>query len=264
MTATSAVSASTLPTAKPVTEEEQNDYLNGVDCFVLIDRSGSMGNEDSSGGTPWAETRESIKHIVDATLDYDDDGIEVAFFNNSVKWVDKAVETGAQVEKIFQSKEYKPTGGTALSQGLEEVFARHFSQRDLRPDQRSLVVVITDGTPNSKDRVISTLRQTADRLDPKRFFEPEQAEPVKASHSRMGKLRRVFKRKGSDKNTVLSTHELGVLFFQVGKDPKAAEFLNKLDDDLGEVKVDFIDHKDMEELSSPDSVRQCFIDAFYD
>lgn len=64
--------------------------------------------------------------------------------------------------------------------------------------------------------------------------------------------------------SVIATHELGVLFFQVGSDEEATEFLEGLDDRLRGVKVDFIDHKPIDDLSSEDSVRECFVDAFFD
>lgn len=144
---------------KPVGKDAQINYLSGVDCFVLIDRSTSMKWKHSNGEIPWDTVQEYLKHIVNATIEYDKDGVEVAFFGSEVKWMDKNVESAREVTDIF--RKYKPNGATNLSDALSQTFKMHFDRKKRDLNQRSLVVVITDGAPSHPNKVIHTLRRAA-------------------------------------------------------------------------------------------------------
>ena len=70
----------------------------------------------------------------------------------------------------------------------------------------------------------------------------------------------IFTHKESKKS-----HELGMRFFQVGKDAEATSYLNKLAHKLRTdgAKYDMASTGNITELHSTDDVRQAFISAIY-
>jgi hypothetical protein len=106
-----------------------------------------------------------------------------------------------------------PMGGTDFVPVLTDVFNKHFAG-----DKASTVLVFTDGEPSDGDKGKKALSQliidTANKLE--------------------------------------ADAELAVSFLQVGRDPKASEFLKSLDDNLVNLgaKFDIVDTKTCDELDS--------------
>lgn len=106
-----------------------------------------------------------------------------------------------------------PMGGTDFVPVLRDVFTRHFQN-----DKPSTVIVFTDGEPSDgvagQKALAQLLIDTANKLE--------------------------------------SDNEIGVSFIQIGRDPKATEFLRKLDDDLTSAgaKFDIVDAKTCDDLDN--------------
>jgi hypothetical protein len=99
--------------------------------------------------------------------------------------------TAEQLPRLWEENE--PSGGTNMADALSLVLETHFSTRDdpRRAKRKLIVVVITDGAPDSREDVANVLIGATYRMH--------------------------------------DDSELGFQFIQIGKDPKAAEFLTWLD-----------------------------------
>ncbi len=117
-------------------------------------------------------------------------------------------------EKVTQIfREVAPMGGTDFIPVLQDAFDRHF-----KGDRPTTVLVVTDGEPSTgtqgqKD-LARLLVQTANRIE--------------------------------------GDAELAISFLQIGRDPGAAAFLRKLDDELQSAgaKFDIVDTKTFDDLES--------------
>jgi len=239
---------------RPDTPETKAAFLKKYDFFVLIDRSGSMNDpvEEGVDESRWEIVKEHLKVIVATAAEYDPDGVEVCFFDTNVVWIKGKVECASQVDDIFNKK--APRRGVAnLADALQETFTRHFERKSIRrkagENQKSIVIVITDGIPNNgrsktqgKADVNKAIVDATDRLS----------------------KRHMFRYKDPDtKKWVKTTTELGIRFFQVGDDKEATRYLKNLDDNLRAAKADIVDTGDIEELTGVDSVRNAFVDAIF-
>jgi Mg-chelatase subunit ChlD len=160
--------------------------LATLDFIVLVDHSGSMGSDSAAmeGKTRLEEVEEQCLQIARVASKHDDDGITVIAFNNRVNAYD-GVKADA-VHKIFQ--EFPPGGSTNLGGALTAAFDK------VRASSKNAVVLVyTDGAPDSKPDVIKAITGAANE-----FGRPK----------------------------------MGITFIQVGDDKQAAEFLEKLNSDL--------------------------------
>ena len=71
--------------------------------------------------------------------------------------------------------------------------------------------------------------------------------------------------------TIKKTLELGVRFFQIGKDAKATQFLQQLDDHLGKTmkhnhldKIDIVDTGNLDEVTDRNQIAEAFVNAIFD
>jgi uncharacterized protein YegL len=238
---------------RPKGEENQLTFLKEYDFFVLIDRSGSMRTvEDPKEKiTRWDIVKEQLNVVVKQAAKLDENGIDVCFFSTDTEWHEN-IESEKKVNKLFN--ETGPSGWTNLAKAMNEVFEKHFDRSKAKAKdgitQKSIVIVITDGIPNdgideveSQKQVIKSIVSATKKLSRKNFFpwiDPDT------------------------KKTCKKTTEIGIRFFQVGNDPKATEYLQKLDDELSEAKADIVDTGNIEELSSSASVREALINAIFD
>lgn len=108
-----------------------------------------------------------------------------------------------KVAQIFQENE--PNGSTDTAGALKSIFDLYTAN----PVKPIIVVVITDGEPNDQEAVKKVIRDFAATLTDNGEGDTDQA---------------------------------GILFLQVGNDPKATQFLTDLDDNLG-AKFDIVDTK---------------------
>jgi Mg-chelatase subunit ChlD len=181
------------------------------DYILVIDRSGSMG------GDKWNDAREAVEFFVGSICDFDPDGITVILFDDGVVKFDN-VRDPEYVKRVFN--DYGPCGSTDLAKALDAAFQEHFASKR----GSSTVLVITDGSPNSREEAEKVIQKAA--------------------------------------NSITSDEELSVSFVQIGNDGGARSFLKYLDDDLT-ARFDIVDvvvTSDLKEMSFADVIRKSMCD----
>jgi len=197
---------SAAPAANSLTMATENPLraLSRYDVVFLIDDSGSMVDL-------WVEARDALMGIVKASIEFDEDGLDVYFLNSNK--IGENLTREKDVVTLF--KEVYPGGSTPTAERIDFLLHPYVSEvEDARRNRKTLpkpkvLICITDGRPNSSLDVENSIVQLAKRLD-----------DVKAP-----------------------LYQLGLQFLQIGTNAKATEFLRKLDDDLkGKYKIrDMVD-----------------------
>ncbi len=188
------------PTQSP--DDSPYSFLKQFDTVFLIDDSGSMA------GRSWRETAAALTAITPICTKQDSDGVDIYFLNHR-KVQDptggyRNVKDTVGVESIFNS--VRPLGGTPTGTRLHHILKPYLAlvedmiKRQAQGQEVTVkplnIIVITDGV--ASDDVESVIVQAAKKLDA------------------MG----------------ASPWQVGIQFFQVGKEPDAAEDLKDLDDVL--------------------------------
>jgi von Willebrand factor type A domain len=177
-------------------------FLAQFDTVFLIDDSGSMA------GRSWRETAAALAAITPICTAHDADGIDIFFLNHRNSQNPTGgytnITTTVGVESIFNS--IRPLGGTPTGTRLQHILRPYLARVEESIERQAHgqevtvkpvnIIVITDGVPS--DDVEAVIVQAAKKLDAW-FAEPWQA---------------------------------GIQFFQVGREPEAAEDLRELDDGL--------------------------------
>ncbi|CAN5369681.1 hypothetical protein BH11BAC1_BH11BAC1_28050 [soil metagenome] len=188
-----------------------NEELKKYDFILLLDKSGSMATPDCANGTTrWAAAKEATIALARKCAEFDSDGITVIPFAGSFKAYDNITDGPDQVNKIFSENE--PNGSTDTAKVIKHVTDAYFSRKKAGNAKPIIVLVITDGTPDSKSALAQVIVDATKQID--------------------------------------KDEEIGISFIQVGKDPGASEFLKMLDDDLVKqgAKFDIVDTKTMDEV----------------
>ncbi|ETI23988.1 hypothetical protein G647_05795 [Cladophialophora carrionii CBS 160.54] len=188
-------------------------FLRTFDTIFLIDDSGSMA------GRSWRETSSALAAIAPICTAHDPDGIDVYFLNHrnphSTHGGYTNLTTTGAVQSLFQN--VRPLGGTPTGTRLNQILKPYLSEladsleRQAHGHDATVkplnMIVITDGVPS--DDVESVIVSAARKLD------SMAAEPW----------------------------QVGVQFFQVGREPEARDMLQELDDALsGEYHIrDMVD-----------------------
>lgn len=173
--------------------------------MFLIDDSGSMA------GSSWREVKEALRAVTPICTAHDADGIDVFFLNSkNPSHPDGGgfpnIRRPDEVETLFSR--VRPHGGTPTGTRLNQILKPYLREYERRiaitgdPDNSGVkpvnMIVITDGVPtDDPESVIVSIAKKLDKLE---------APP----------------------------YQVGIQFFQVGKEPGAAEALRELDDSLGE------------------------------
>ncbi|KAL2020791.1 hypothetical protein VTK56DRAFT_7989 [Thermocarpiscus australiensis] len=208
-----APSASSARSDRSITSpEDPYAFLSSFDTIFLIDDSGSM-----AGGS-WREVKEALRAIAPICTAHDDNGIDVYFLNarsggRGGSAADPSgvggyrnIKSAEQVERLFAR--VRPAGGTPTGTRINHIlkpYLRHYAEQVARtgnPDDCGVrpvnMIVITDGVPtDDPESVIVSIARKLDSLE---------APP----------------------------HQVGIQFFQVGRERGAAEALKELDDGLAE------------------------------
>lgn len=194
-----------------MTKEELKKY----DFILLMDKSGSMAVRDCIGGVSrWQYAQETVVGVTAKMAEYDQDGATVGFFAKNLKLYPNITGSVEQVGKLFAEEE--PGGSTDTAAALKVVLDQYFADKAAKGAEVKpiIVVVVTDGQPDSKDELRKVIIAATQKMD--------------------------------------SDEEIGISFLQIGNDPDAAKFLKELDDDLVSegAKFDIVDTKTTEEMAS--------------
>ena len=161
-----------------------------------------IDDSGSMAGRSWKETGKALETITPICTQRDADGIDVYFLNHPDSSLYKNITTAGTVVEIFQT--VRPTGATPTGQRLNKILKPYLQRYEKDPDSTKPIniIVITDGEPS--DDVESPIIQAAKKLD--KLDAP--------------------------------AWQVGIQFFQVGKEPGAREHLKQLDDGLRELAGD--------------------------
>jgi uncharacterized protein YegL len=189
-----------------------SEALKDRDYYIVVDKSGSMGETDTpTGQTRFKYAEESTIAIAKVLEQYDPDGITVIPFAGGFKVYSNT--TASKVSDIF--KENQPFGGTVLSPPLTACFDDYLANKSAGKAKAkgAMVVVITDGQPSDDKEVGNVISKFTHKLD-----------------------------SGDD--------EFGIAMIQIGRDPAATAFLKNLDDNLTSAKFDIVDTKTIDEVET--------------
>lgn len=135
---------------EPNKSSVSNEELAKYDYVVMIDKSGSMSENDCPGGmSRWDYAQEQAGAIARQCEKFDSDGIDVIVFAGSPKEY-KGV-TSAKVKEIFA--ENSPSGSTDTASALKLVFDGYNSRKSAGTAKPMIVVCITDGAPTDQSAV---------------------------------------------------------------------------------------------------------------
>lgn len=151
-------------------------------------------------GNSWLEVAAVLETITPICTAWDADGIDIHFLNKQDNKRFMKITTAATVEQIF--REVSPSGSTPTGKRLNEIMNRYLRVLEkcktsgAKLPKPMNIIVITDGAPT--DDPESVIVQAAKKLD----------------------------------SIDAPLWQIGIQFFQVGRDQAAARALKDLDDDL--------------------------------
>lgn len=161
-----------------------------------------IDDSGSMAGRSWRETGKALEMITPICTQRDADGIDIYFLNHPDSTMYRNVTSAGTIIEIFQS--VRPGGATPTGQRLHKILKPYLERYEKHPESTKPIniIVITDGVPT--DDVESPIISAAKKLD--KFDAP--------------------------------AWQVGIQFFQVGRDPDARDALKALDDELGNVAGD--------------------------
>lgn len=128
--------------------------LSEYDFILVIDKSGSMGETDMSGGrSRWDAVQETAVQITREVSAIDADGLGLVLFSGS----SVVSEDGCNVDKVkavFANN--RPGGSTPLAEALTAAF-----KLAGKSDKKDFVIVFTDGTPDDKNAAAKVIIEKA-------------------------------------------------------------------------------------------------------
>ncbi|KAL1628405.1 hypothetical protein SLS54_001978 [Diplodia seriata] len=158
-----------------------------------------IDDSGSMAGRSWRETGKALETITPICTAHDSDGIDIFFLNHPDNPYHHNVTLPSTVTEIFTT--VRPQGGTPTGQRLNQILKPYLQRVAVDPDNTKPlnIIVITDGEPS--DDVESVIINAAKKLD----------------------------------KCDAPAWQVGIQFFQVGREPGAKEHLKQLDDELAEL-----------------------------
>ncbi|KAF2119957.1 hypothetical protein BDV96DRAFT_566412 [Lophiotrema nucula] len=189
---------STGPASTTVASTDDDQYF----FLRTFDTVFLIDDSGSMCGRSWRETREALETITPICTQRDADGIDIYFLNHPDSEFYQNVTSPGTVSEIFDT--VRPGGGTPTGQRLNKLLRPYLARYQANPEGTKPIniIVITDGEPS--DDVETPIIVAAKKLD---------------------KLE-------------APAWQVGIQFFQVGKEPGAREHLKQLDDGLAELAGD--------------------------
>lgn len=202
---TPAPSAASIPTQFANLAAPSPASQGADDPYAFLSSFDTVFLIDDSGsmaGGRWRETGNAIEAITPICTAHDADGIDIYFLNHPDSSFHHNVSQSGTVREIFST--VRPGGGTPTGQRLNQILKPYLRRYEANPEGTKPlnIIVVTDGEPS--DDVESPLIAAAKKLD--KFDAP--------------------------------AWQIGVQFFQVGRDEEAKKHLKQLDDELAEISGD--------------------------
>jgi hypothetical protein len=183
---------------------------------LVVDRSGSMNTKGDTTGqmTRWEYALECSQAFVAQCVKRQGRPMKLLFFSSDVIKFDGV--TSDKLPELW--KKYQPSGSTNMAKAVQTAVDDFFAARASgKGPKRLLLVVITDGEPDSREAVAKCI--------------------VDATHK------------------IEEDAELGMQFIQIGRDKGASKFLQWLDVGLVEPRADEPDHAAREQLRKEVKIR---------
>lgn len=161
-----------------------------------------IDDSGSMAGRSWRETAKALETITPICTERDADGIDIHFLNHPDSSMYKNVTAAGIVIEIFQT--VRPSGATPTGQRLQKILKPYLQRYEIDPESTKPIniIVITDGEPSDDvEAPIIACAKKLDKLDAPAW-------------------------------------QVGIQFFQVGKEAGAREALKQLDDGLREASGD--------------------------
>jgi uncharacterized protein YegL len=157
-----------------------------------------IDDSGSMAGRSWRETAQALEAITPICVAHDADGIDIYFLNEKDNAWYHNIKSAATVSEIFSA--VRPRGGTPTGQRLNQILRPYLVRLAANSETKPLnIIVITDGEPSDDvESPIITAAKKLDKLDAPAW-------------------------------------QVGIQFFQVGREPGAREHLRQLDDELEEI-----------------------------
>jgi len=195
------ISPSSVTMLQPVSPSAATDS----DPYAFLKSFDTVFLVDDSGsmaGHSWHETAAALEMITPICTEHDADGIDIYFLNHPDSTIYHNIVSPGTVVEIFRT--VRPNGATPTGQRLNKIIKPYLQRYEKNPETTKPVniIVITDGEPS--DDVESPIIQAAKKLD--KLDAP--------------------------------AWQVGIQFFQVGKELGAREHLKQLDDELRELAGD--------------------------
>jgi uncharacterized protein with von Willebrand factor type A (vWA) domain len=190
---------------------EGNSVIRDRDYTLIIDKSGSMSTPDRAGGkTRWEAAQESTLALAKTCEQFDPDGITVYLFSSRFRRYENI--TSDKVAKIYEENE--PMGRSNLASVLKDALDNYFQRKQegkTKPNGETFLI-ITDGEPDDRKSVMRLIIEASRQID--------------------------------------RDEEMGIALIQVGRDKKATEFLQALDEQLqgAGAKFDIVDTVTMDKM----------------
>lgn len=143
--------------------------LKKRDFYLVIDKSASMEKAVKAGvnRTRWEDAEEVSAAFAKKMTEFDDDGISLVFFSNTVVLKENVKGEKEELANFF--KEIEPYGGTATDLALQAIFDAYLA-KDPAERKPVIVVVLTDGKPNDQEKLEKAIAEFTKKLnDPLEF-----------------------------------------------------------------------------------------------
>lgn len=136
--------------------EQKTAALSEYDFIIAIDKSGSMSEDDMSGGrSRWDAVQESALSICREVEKLDSDGLGLVLFGGSVVKHDGV--TSKNIKDIFSSN--RPSGSTPLAEALTEAISLAG-----KSDKKNFILVFTDGIPDDEKAAAKVIIDASNKL----------------------------------------------------------------------------------------------------
>ena len=143
---------------KEMTTEQKTAALSEYDFIIVIDKSGSMGEDDMSGGrSRWDAVQESALAVCREVEKIDSDGLGLVLFSGTGV-VSKDGITTKNIKDVF--KENRPGGSTPLAEALTAALALAG-----KSDKKDFILVFTDGVPDSEAAAARVIIDASNKLE---------------------------------------------------------------------------------------------------
>jgi uncharacterized protein YegL len=161
-----------------------------------------IDDSGSMAGRSWRETGKALETITPICTQRDADGIDIYFLNKRDSPMFQNVTSAGTVIEIFQT--VRPSGATPTGQRLQKILKPYLQRYEQNPETTKPIniIVITDGEPSD-----------------------DVEAPIIACAKKLDKLE-------------APAWQVGIQFFQVGKERGARQALKQLDDGLREASGD--------------------------